>query len=227
MDIAKIPQVDIVADVTRPLPFRDSSVDHVYASHLVEHMEDLMGFMGEVWRICKPGALVQFRFPHGTTPFGTWRDPTHRRGVYLDTFDYFDPNTLDGYMFGYYNPAKFEMVKQRLYFNMNADTFLPGARAACRGAHSGRAGEPQRAVAVLLRAVLGAVLRVRRSADLDAGAEVGSAVERTSTTRDTEDHRDAGRHSGTSILRAYGIDKGGVVRPQSARWTSNFPKSNA
>ena len=134
VDIAKIPQVDIVADVTRPLPFRDSSVDHVYASHLVEHMEDLMGFMGEVWRICKPGALVQFRFPHGTTPFGTWRDPTHRRGVYLDTFDYFDPNTLDGYMFGYYNPAKFEMVKQRLYFNMNADTFLParGRRVAGR-----------------------------------------------------------------------------------------------
>jgi SAM-dependent methyltransferase len=125
VDIARIPQVDILADVMRPLPFRDNSVDHIYASHLVEHVGDLMAFMGEVWRICKPGALVQFRFPHGTTPFGIWRDPTHKRGVFLDTFDYFDPNTFDGVMFGYYHPAKFQMVKQRLYYNMNADTFDP------------------------------------------------------------------------------------------------------
>ncbi len=126
VDIARIPGVDIVADVFRPLPFADSSVDGVYASHLVEHLDDFMAFMGEVWRVCKPGAIVHFRFPHGSTPYATWKDPTHRRGVFLDTFDYFDPNTFDGRVFGYYHPAKFEMVKQRLYFNMNADTWLPG-----------------------------------------------------------------------------------------------------
>ena len=125
VDIARIPQVDIVADVLRPLPFRSDSVDGIYASHLVEHIDNLGAFMNEVWRICKPGALVQIRFPHGTTPFGIWRDPTHKRGIFLDTFDYFDPNTFDGRMFGYYNPAKFEMVKQRIYYNMNADSWLP------------------------------------------------------------------------------------------------------
>lgn len=125
VDIARVPQVDIVADVTRPLPFRSDSVDAIYASHLLEHLDNLGAFMNEVWRICKPGALVQFRFPHGTTPFGIWRDPTHQRGLFLDTFDYFDPNTFDGRMFGYYNAAKFEMVKQRLYYNMNADTWVP------------------------------------------------------------------------------------------------------
>jgi hypothetical protein len=45
--------------------------------------------------------------------------------VFLGTFEYFDPSTLDGRVFGYYHPAKFEIVKQRLYFNMNADTWLP------------------------------------------------------------------------------------------------------
>ncbi|KAA0232146.1 methyltransferase domain-containing protein, partial [bacterium] len=54
IDIARIPQVDVLADATRPLPIRDSSVDAVYASHLVEHLDDLMAFMGEVWRVCKP-----------------------------------------------------------------------------------------------------------------------------------------------------------------------------
>ena len=126
VDIAPVPGVDVRADVTRTLPFRDSSVDMVHASHLVEHVDDLMRFVGEVWRICRPGALVYFRFPHATTPYVIWKDPTHRRGVMLDTFDYFDPRTLDGEAFGYYHPAKFEIVKQRLTFNMNADTWVPG-----------------------------------------------------------------------------------------------------
>jgi SAM-dependent methyltransferase len=126
VDIARVEGVDILADVTRAFPFRDSSVDAVYGSHLVEHLDDLMGFMGEVHRVCKPGALVYFRFPHGTSPYVIWKDPTHRRGVMLDTFDYFDPTTFDGQNFGYYHPAKFRIVKQRLTFNMNADTFVPG-----------------------------------------------------------------------------------------------------
>jgi SAM-dependent methyltransferase len=126
LDIVRLPGVDILVDVTRTLPFRESSIDEVYASHLVEHLEDLMGFMAEVHRVCRPNALVYLRFPHATTPYMIWKDPTHRRGVLLDTFDYFDPATLDGREFGYYHPAKFRMVRQRLTFNMNADTWVPG-----------------------------------------------------------------------------------------------------
>lgn len=126
IDIARIPQVDVLADVTRPLPIRDNSVDAVYASHLVEHLDDLMAFMGEVWRVCKPDALVYLRFPHASTNYVIWKDPTHRRGVLLDTFEYFDPTTFDGQAFGYYHPAKFRMVRQRLTFNMNTPEGVPG-----------------------------------------------------------------------------------------------------
>ncbi len=125
LDIAKIPGVDVIADVTRPLPLRDNSVDEIHASHIVEHVDDLMAFMGEIWRVCKPGALVYLRFPHGTSKYVTWKDPTHKRGVLLATFEYFDPNTFDGRFWGYYHPAKFETVKRRINFNMNADTWQP------------------------------------------------------------------------------------------------------
>ena len=126
LDIARVPGVDVIADVTRPLPLKDSSVDEVYASHLLEHVDDLLAFMGEVWRVCRPGALVYFRFPHGSTPFLTWKDPTHRRGVYLAMFEYFDPTTLDGQVWGYYHPAKFKIERRRLHFNLNFDTVRPG-----------------------------------------------------------------------------------------------------
>ena len=124
-DIARVPGVDVVADVTCPLPLRDSSVDEIQASHIVEHVDDLMAFMGEIWRVCKPGAVVYIRFPHATSKFVTWKDPTHKRGVLLATFEYFDPSTFDGQFWGYYHPAKFETVSRRINFNMNAETWQP------------------------------------------------------------------------------------------------------
>lgn len=126
IDIARMDGVNVIADVFRPLPFRDSSADEIFASHIVEHVEDLMAFMGEVWRVAKPGAVVHLRFPHASTPFVVWKDPTHRRGVFAETFNYFDPMTPDGAFFGYYHPAKFSIEKRILRFNMNADTWLPG-----------------------------------------------------------------------------------------------------
>jgi hypothetical protein len=44
----------------------------------------------------------------------------------LDTFDYFDPSTPDGGYFGYYHPAKFSIVRQRITFNLNSDLVSPG-----------------------------------------------------------------------------------------------------
>ncbi len=48
---------DIVRDVERGLPFGDSTVDMVYASHFMEHVEpDQINFvMFEIWRVLKPG----------------------------------------------------------------------------------------------------------------------------------------------------------------------------
>ena len=121
LDIARIPGVDIIADVMKPLPLRDKSVDEVVASHLIEHVDNVMDFMGEIWRVCKPGALVYMRFPHGTSKYVTWKDPTHKRGVFLAMFEYFDPNTFAGQAFGYYHPAKFQITERRINFNMNAE----------------------------------------------------------------------------------------------------------
>lgn len=128
VDIARLPTVDIRADITRTLPFRDSSVDEVHASHVLEHLDDLVGFLNEVYRICKPNGLVHFRFPHGSSSYITWKDPTHRRALFLDTLAYFDPHTPDGFLFHYYHRARFRIVRKRLTFNLNTDSFAPPTR---------------------------------------------------------------------------------------------------
>jgi hypothetical protein len=47
--------------------------------------------MEEVWRVCKPGALVHVRLPHATSIWAASRDPRHQRLYTIETFEYFDP----------------------------------------------------------------------------------------------------------------------------------------
>ena len=47
---------DIIADFDKRLPFETDSVDHVYCSHVIEHVKDIFHFMHEIWRICNQDA---------------------------------------------------------------------------------------------------------------------------------------------------------------------------
>src|SRR5919202_4987122 len=91
VDVAPVPGVDVAADLSRGLPFRDNSVDAIYTSHTLEHMPDLIAAMEELWRVCKDGARLNIWVPHASCPFVTWIDPTHRRGVTNENLSYFNP----------------------------------------------------------------------------------------------------------------------------------------
>jgi ubiquinone/menaquinone biosynthesis C-methylase UbiE len=111
VDLVALPGVDVVADLTRGLPFKDSSISEIYTSHTLEHVDNLTAVMEELWRVCKPNALVHIWVPHASCPFVTWIDPTHRRGMTIETFSYFNPATNH---LSYYSKARFEIVHARL-----------------------------------------------------------------------------------------------------------------
>jgi SAM-dependent methyltransferase len=116
LDLVPLKTVDLLADANHGLPLRDSSVDGVHVNHVLEHLDDLVAAMDEIWRVCKPGARVYITVPHATSSFMTWRDPTHRRGMNLSTLTYFDNTTFDGALFSYYSKANFRRVYGRLRF---------------------------------------------------------------------------------------------------------------
>ena len=74
--------------------------------------------MAEIWRVCKHGGRAYIKVPHASSPYMTWKDPTHRRGLMLSTFYYFDDTTFDGYTFSYYSPARFRVEKAQLNFTL-------------------------------------------------------------------------------------------------------------
>jgi SAM-dependent methyltransferase len=83
---------DVIHDLgTLPYPFSDNEFDKVVSTHAVEHVPDLMAFMGELYRITRGGGRIKIICPHYTNP--DWAtDPTHRNHINSYTFNTFIPD---------------------------------------------------------------------------------------------------------------------------------------
>ena len=62
VDFVAAQNTDVVADVQR-LPFRDESIDLVYATGLFEHVADERAVIAEIRRVLKTGGLVHVEVP--------------------------------------------------------------------------------------------------------------------------------------------------------------------
>ena len=68
LDYVDGPQVDHVIDLTKDrYPFEDHSVDSVFSSHFLEHIEEPHHVFSEIGRICKDGAHIEFWTPYAFT----------------------------------------------------------------------------------------------------------------------------------------------------------------
>lgn len=93
IDIHAYEGVDIALDLRMAkLPFEDSSVDGVYASHFLEHLtfEQNIFLFNEVYRILKTGKVFEIIVPHGMSYAGM-TDLSHKTFWTEDTFGYFTP----------------------------------------------------------------------------------------------------------------------------------------
>lgn len=85
------PPADILHDLNEyPWPFKDSTVSEIRAWHIVEHLDDPMKFMKEIWRICKPGAIVEIQVPWWKMHSILW-NPEHKHDFRPEWFKSFDP----------------------------------------------------------------------------------------------------------------------------------------
>lgn len=81
--------VDIVADLNSPLSLLpDNSVSHIYTRHTLEHVEQFLPLMQEIWRVAKSDATIEIIVPHFSNALA-YSDPTHVRFFGLYTMFYF------------------------------------------------------------------------------------------------------------------------------------------
>lgn len=114
LDMVQLPGVDVQHNLEiAPYPFEDNTFSIVNAIDVLEHLDNIVLAMNEIWRIMKPGGRLFIRGPSASAPEQGWRDPTHRRLFAEGTFDNWDPDTKDGRQYGFYfAPAKFKVLSQ-------------------------------------------------------------------------------------------------------------------
>lgn len=71
-----------------PWPFEESSVQEIVMDHVLEHLENTIGVIQELYRIAAHGARLEIRTPHFSC---NWTHPGHKRAVGVGLFDHFDP----------------------------------------------------------------------------------------------------------------------------------------
>jgi ubiquinone/menaquinone biosynthesis C-methylase UbiE len=89
------PRVKVVDLELGKLPFENDSVDHIRATHVLEHITNLIPLMNECWRVLKVGGTFYIEVPKYPS-LDCFKDPTHVRFFVKETFEYFTRYLQEG-----------------------------------------------------------------------------------------------------------------------------------
>ena len=109
-------QADVVQNLNEfPYPFSDNEFDMVICTHILEHLDDTIKVMEELWRIAKSNAVIKINTPN-FAHITSFSDPTHKHHFTYHSFDYFDKSTYYGDDFGFYTTVDFKIVMRGMSF---------------------------------------------------------------------------------------------------------------
>lgn len=108
VDVIPFPEVDIICDLTRCIPFRESSMDAVVLMNVLEHVYDTKGLLKSIHKLLKPGGKLILTIPFllkvHFSPYDFYRYTHHSLERILQEADfivdsisgYYDPKFLMG-----------------------------------------------------------------------------------------------------------------------------------
>lgn len=103
---------DVICDLDSiPYPFANDSFDLISCDGIIEHLNDVVRVMEELYRISKPGARIQIITPYFAS-LDAFTDPTHKHYFSSRSFDYFTGHFPE-YSF-YSSRARF--IKEKVEF---------------------------------------------------------------------------------------------------------------
>ena len=101
--------VDKVHDLNNyPWPFKDQTFNEIIAENVVEHLDNFLLCMEEIYRISEKDAIVKISVPYWNSSFA-YIDPTHKKGFHEHTFSFFDPDSDYCKERSYYSKARFKV----------------------------------------------------------------------------------------------------------------------
>lgn len=114
IDLVPGPQVDVVHDLnTFPWPLPANSFAIIKLWSVLEHLQDIVGTLDEVYRVARPGAKVLIGTPHFSSA-NAYTDPTHHHFFSARFIDYFVEGTELSTEYGFYSKSRFRLEERRV-----------------------------------------------------------------------------------------------------------------
>jgi len=107
--------VDVVHDLNQvPYPFPDNYADEAHMYHVLEHLENPLRKLEEVYRFLKPGGILYMRVPHFSS-LGAFTDITHIRPFGYMSFDCLKSNNYQHF----YTNVEYKILEKEIkYFGL-------------------------------------------------------------------------------------------------------------
>lgn len=114
VDCISGPEIDIVFDMDTAekacLPIADSSVTSILMSHVLEHLNNPLPALQELYRVAANGCRLRIRVPHSNND-EAWIDPTHKRPWHWRSFVYFGQPKYHSFDYGYTGDWRWDNVQ--------------------------------------------------------------------------------------------------------------------
>lgn len=101
VDKRNAPGIDYVVDIEKQrLPFDDGTIEEIYSSHTLEHIENIIFVMNEFFRVIKWDGIIKIIVPDYRCMVA-FQDPTHKRFWTPESMKYFCGEYLKKYSLDY------------------------------------------------------------------------------------------------------------------------------
>jgi SAM-dependent methyltransferase len=98
-----------------PWPLESDQFTRIHMSHVLEHLDDVMRAMAEVYRVACDGGDVLIATPHFSS-HNSSVDPTHKHHLAAGRFEYFTGKVFPTFTA---SPCRFAILELRLTFGGN------------------------------------------------------------------------------------------------------------
>lgn len=116
IDKEKNENVDVVHDLNKfPYPLKNNEFDVIHASHIMEHLNDTVKVMEELYRILKPNGKLIIKVPCFAGS-GAWGNPTHAKAFTIFSFDYFNKSWKKYGSDAFNTKCNFKIVKREFRY---------------------------------------------------------------------------------------------------------------
>lgn len=105
---------DIICDLEKGIPIKDSCIDIVLSKNFLEHLNDIITHFKEVERILKNGGIYEIVVPYWTSPLSPWI--SHKRMFSYESFQAFNQKHRGWESFHRETGLNFKIEKCKIIF---------------------------------------------------------------------------------------------------------------